>query len=458
MCVGMFTGCVASCCASLTCSACGKLGSGISQVTRLCYGIYLLIATLLSVAMLSDVASGWINDAFEKIWFSKALGDEAKVPKEMIGALSVYRVMSAVFIFHAVLALCLIGVKSSTDMRAKLQNSGMGVKFLLYIAIIVAMFFAPAQPFERLAGWPFKLCGALFILVQLVFLVAFSFDLNESLINLAEEQEAGGQEERRCIWANWAILLSTLGFYGFTFTVFGLLVHMNETKGGCTSAIVVGGCNLACMIFVSFLSVTEHVRGATNGPGNLNGVFQSSMISAYAAFQILSAFGNHPETQCHLYGDSVSQGSVAYKIIALLCTFVAVLWSAIRSGSNTFFENSQDADPEIAAPLVESEEKDGELIAGTKHTNDEVEHVTYSYSQFHVMFALAATYIANLLTKWGEINIEEGLSPEDGQEVPGMSDSELSVGLKIGASFMCFAFYCWVMLAPPCFPDREFAN
>jgi hypothetical protein len=39
------------------------------------------------------------------------------------------------------------------------------------------------------------------------------------------------------------------------------------------------------------------------------------------------------------------------------------------------------------------------------------------------MFALAATYIANLLTKWGEINIEEGLSPEDGQEVPGMSDS-----------------------------------
>ena len=42
---------------------------------------------------------------------------------------------------------------------------------------------------------------------------------------------------------------------------------------------------------------------------------------------------------------------------------------------------AQDADPEIAAPLVESEEKDGELIAGTKHTNDEVEHVTYSYSQ-----------------------------------------------------------------------------
>ena len=75
------------------------------------------------------------------------------------------------------------------------------------------------------------------------------------------------------------------------------------------------------------------------------------------------------------------------------------------------------------------------------------------------MFALAACYIANLLTRWGDIEVECTLDdgiPCDKAVENGLQDSELSVGLKIGASFMCFAFYAWVMLAPPCFPDRDF--
>jgi len=72
------------------------------------------------------------------------------------------------------------------------------------------------------------------------------------------------------------------------------------------------------------------------------------------------------------------------------------------------------------------------------------------------MFALAACYIANLLTRWGDIEVEAWGRGEAVKN--GLVDSELSVGLKIGASFMCFAFYGWVMLAPPCFPDRDFSN
>ena len=40
-------------------------------------------------------------------------------------------------------------MKNSTDTRAKIQNSGMGVKFLLYLALIVAMFFLPASGFGK---------------------------------------------------------------------------------------------------------------------------------------------------------------------------------------------------------------------------------------------------------------------------------------------------------------------
>jgi len=475
MCVGMITGLVGSCCASLTCSACGKMGSGISHVTRLCYGLFLMFSTFVSFIMLTDWASTALNEALKKLWFSEFFKEDMpEVPPQMIGALSVYRVMTGTFIFHAILAVCLIGVKNSTDTRAKIQNSGMGVKFLLYLALIVAMFFLPASGFAYLAQWPFKVGGALFIIVQLVFLVSFSFDIYEYLVGLAEQQEADGQTERRCIWANWVTLILTLGFYGFSFASFGMMVWLNDRKDdghhGCPSAVFAGSANLLCMIIVSMLSVSNHVRDAPNGPGQLNGVFQASMISAYACYNVVSAFVNHPDASCHLYG-KIGEGSGMVKTLGLVCTFIAVMWSAIRSGSNNFIEKRAarasaaigDDVEDASTPLnpESGEENDGDRVDGTKHTKDEVEAVQYSYSQFHVMFALAACYIANLLTRWGDFDIEctldEGTPCSKAVE-NGMQDSELSVGLKIGASFMCFAFYGWVMLAPPCFPDRDFSD
>jgi hypothetical protein len=427
--------------------------------------MFLLLATLLSFLFLTDTASDFIKEHLKDVWFSSTIIDNPNpIPPQMVGALAVYRVMAGAFVFHIILALCLVGVKNSTDTRAKIQNSGMCIKFVLYLVLIVGMFFLPAEPFEYLAGWPFKLGGALFILVQLVFLVSFSYDLNDGLLDLAQEQEERGQTERTCIWANWMILVMTLFLYGFCLFTFINLVIMHTNKGGCPLAITAGSLDLAFMVAVSCLSISGHVRDATNGPGASNGVFQASMISAYACFQVLSAFVNNPHEQCHMWGD-VNQGSTFMKALGLVFTFVAVLWSAIRSGSNHFFEKSKDAGYKSAEDLEASEsreplnngaaagEEDGTVVEGTKHTRDEVVEVQYSYSQFHIMFALACMYIANLLTRWGDIDIKEGVGDA---EFNGISDSNLSVGLKIGASFVCFAFYMWIMLAPPCFPDRDF--
>jgi len=452
--MGIITGLVGSCCASLTCSACGKMGSGLSHVTRLCYGIFLLLATLASLLLLTDTISNFLKEKLASYWFGKFIGDgDTTVTADLVGAISVYRVMTGAVIFHLLLAFCLIGVKNSTDTRAKIQNSGVCLKFSLYIALIVAMFFLPSGLFDTLAGWPFKVGGALFILVQLVFLVSFSFDLREGLETLAEEQAEAGQDERKCIWANWLLLFITVGGYAFSFTVFGLLVALNNRKDnthdGCTSAVVAGSVSIILMIIVSLLSVSEHVRGATNGPGQLNGVFQASMISAYACYQVLSAFVNHPDDSCHMFEGSHT-GWV--KVCGLLFTFVAVLWSAIRSGSNAFFESrTDDIESDATKPLA-SEDAEGEkLVEGTKHTEDEAVAVQYSYSQFHIMFALASMYIANILTRWGEIDLHK-----DEQDQLDLRDSQLSVYLKIGGSVLCFLFYMWIMLAPPCFPDRDF--
>merc|ERR1719388_591703 len=125
--------------------------------------------------------------------------------------------------------------------------------------------------------------------------------------------------------------------------------------------------------------------------------------------------------------------------MGLVFAFIAVLWSAIRSGSNKFFASADDG--------AATEGEDGEEGGGK--ADDERQEVTYSYSQFHVMFALAAMYIAMLLTQWGFVDTHSG----EGQAVSlRLQDSSGSVWIKVVASWLCYVIYGWAILAPPMMP------
>lgn len=73
--------------------------------------------------------------------------------------------------------------------------------------------------------------------------------------------------------------------------------------------------------------------------------------------------------------------------------------------------------------------------------------VTYSYTQFYLVFALASMYIAMLMTGWGS-----------GAEEASLIDvGWTSVWIKVVAQWVAAALYVWTLLAPALFPDREFA-
>jgi hypothetical protein len=73
--------------------------------------------------------------------------------------------------------------------------------------------------------------------------------------------------------------------------------------------------------------------------------------------------------------------------------------------------------------------------------------VTYNYAFFHMIFALASMYIAMLLTGWGVAE----------QEKDRLDVGWTSVWVKVAAQWATGALYCWTLLAPALFPDREFA-
>jgi hypothetical protein len=75
--------------------------------------------------------------------------------------------------------------------------------------------------------------------------------------------------------------------------------------------------------------------------------------------------------------------------------------------------------------------------------------VQYSYASFHVMFVLAACYIAMLVTRWGET--------QDTDDSLQITDSMTSVWLKITlGGWASFGLYALLMLLPPMCPSRDF--
>lgn len=83
---------------------------------------------------------------------------------------------------------------------------------------------------------------------------------------------------------------------------------------------------------------------------------------------------------------------------------------------------------------------------GERALDEEFAPVTYNYSFFHIIFALASMYIAMLMTGWGT-----GAEEKDLIDV-----GWFSVTVKFTTLFLTATTYCWMLVAPSMFPDREF--
>eukprot|EP01048_Picozoa_sp_COSAG05_P004289 COSAG05_NODE_225_length_13597_cov_18.878723_10_plen_517_part_00 len=329
---GLLTSCLGACALRLGCAACGAVGGVVSTATRLSYALMLLFATLAALAMLADWVKGALLDGFHDTWLSvtgtneytqddngnwftqmknsaahsaadavynrTAVGMEEKMKLErLVGSLAVYRIMMGVVIFHATMALALVGVRTSGDVRAGLQNSAWLLKLVAWLGLIVAMFVLSTEHIRSVAA-VFLPGACLFLVMQVAMLVAGTYDIYDVLLGLAE-----AQTEANAPVAGWAglILGITASFYVFSLTVFGATLsrHSNH-PAGCSEGVTAVLLNMLLMLFTTALSISPRVREATNGPGESNGVFQSGMVAAYANWQVFSALLNHPEDRCHI--------------------------------------------------------------------------------------------------------------------------------------------------------------
>lgn len=108
------------------------------MATRIAYALILLVNSIVSWLMLTDWAVKKLQHLTLDYMTISCNG------KDCYGFVAVHRMNFALGAFHAVLALMLLGVRSSKDGRAKIQNGFWGPKIIAWLGLIVITFLIPS--------------------------------------------------------------------------------------------------------------------------------------------------------------------------------------------------------------------------------------------------------------------------------------------------------------------------
>ena len=110
--------------------------------------------------------------------------------KQCFGFTAVHRVNFALGCFHAIHAILLLGVNSSKDRRAPIQNGFWGPKIIAWLGLIVLTFLIPNTFFEVWGNYVAFGGAMLFLLLGLVLLVDLAHTWAEHCIEKIEDTDS----------------------------------------------------------------------------------------------------------------------------------------------------------------------------------------------------------------------------------------------------------------------------
>ncbi|XP_052208300.1 uncharacterized protein LOC127812054 isoform X2 [Diospyros lotus] len=267
-----------------------------------------------------------------------------------------------------------------------------------------------------------KFGAGLFLLVQVVILLDATHSWNDSWVAKDEHK-----------WY-YALLGVSVACYIAAFTISGVLfIWFNPSGHDCGLNIFF----LVMTMILAFAFAVIALHPSVNGS-----LLPASVISVYCAYICYTALSSEPRDYvCNgLHNKSaVSTGTL---VVGMLMTVLSVLYSALRAGSSTTFL-SPPSSPKLAdkKPLL-----DAELEEGKEKKDKESRPVSYSYTFFHLIFALASMYSGMLLSGWTSSSESSDL----------IDVGWTSVWVRICSEWVTAALYVWTLLAPIFFPDREF--
>lgn len=244
-----------------------------------------------------------------------------------LGYLAVYRVGFALLVFFLTMAAMMIGVRSSRDGRAPIQNGFWALKFMIVIAIAIGAFFIHDGSFGTWMMWLGMIGGFAFILIQLVLIVDFAHNWADIWVGNYEESESRG----------WFIALMSATAVQYILSLAGIILlysyYTQSDDCGLNKFFI--SFNMILCIAVSVLSILPRVQEAQPR----SGLLQSAIVTLYTVYLTWSAVANNPDGNCNpgLLGIiSNDHNKVSFdktSIIGLVIWMFCILYSSLRSAS-----------------------------------------------------------------------------------------------------------------------------
>ncbi|XP_067123454.1 probable serine incorporator isoform X3 [Centruroides vittatus] len=381
---GQLACCCGSAACGLCCSACPSCKNSTS--TRIMYAVMLLLTTIVACIMLSPS----LTESLQKVPFCKnsTLLSQTVDCDKAVGYLAVYRICFALTLFFVLFAIMMIGVKSSKDARAGIQNGFWAIKYLILIGGMVGAFFIPGNSAFGDVWMYFGMIGGfVFILIQLILIIDFAHSWAESWVSKYEETESKG-------WYG-ALLFFTFIQYAISIAAIVLLFIYYTKSEGCSLNKFFISFNLILCVVLSILSIIPKIQEAQPR----SGLLQASVVSLYTFYLTWSALHNSdPNCKSLPWGSPSKNTFDAQSIVGLIIWFACVLYSSIRTSSNSQVRKITMAE-NILVKDNGSQGKSGDEEKGRVWDNED-DAVVYSWSFFHFMFALASLYVMMTLTNW----------------------------------------------------------
>lgn len=353
------------------------------------------------------------------------------------GKLAAMRVYFSVSLFFAFMALLMKGVKSSEDGRSGLHNGMWGIKLLVLGGTMTGAFFMPNSVLDAWGG--IALAAAfLFILIQLVLLVDFAHSWAESWIAKVEDEE-------RCYLTALAVCSFTLLIISLSVSIVLLAYYTGDKDESCSLNKFLIWFNIIIGIALTLGSIHPRVQEHTE----TSGLLQPAVVWVYLTYLTWSSVANVDDDKCQPITDDDSQrGTVA---IGTILTFVSVLYSSLRTSSASQMGKLGMTDQSSALlPSTDYSEEDGdEEGSGQTVVDNERDGVAYSWSFFHMVFALASMYLLCVVTRWQSLSGEKSDYKMEG--------TSSAMWVKIVSGWLCALLYGWSLVAPICLPDRDFS-
>lgn len=293
-----------------------------SKVTRIIYVLFISTVIFLCMIILTPQVTGFFQRGFCHD-FNQYYCDL------LVGYDAAYRLGFALAIWFIILAFATLGITSSADKRANVQNSLWGIKVIGLLFLVLLLILIPHNEYNGEIWLFFGLNAAFcFIILQYTFILdaTNSFCILYELIN----------ENRHHQFSDFTINLlriaktfTTVFLYSVSLTTCGGFYLMYGSLYECLDNFVFLTFHLIMCFASSVISLLPVVREASPQVG----LFQCAVTSLYCTYVIWLAFSSQPHSKCNPSNMHTFPGSPTANIqvwVTLFITFSAIMYICSR--------------------------------------------------------------------------------------------------------------------------------